>query len=535
MEPANGCRICMEAFLGSVKTPWFGLREGSVIPVKKTAEPSTARHPTSNSTNHRRQGYSESKTYPVVIRSAVHAATRCALAITALHPGFNLRNLAYEEGKKRGSLQLQTALHDKAKGSPNFRFYALYDKVYREDVMAFAYECCKANGGAAGVDGQTFEDIEEYGVKKWLDELMQELKSRTYQPQPVRRVWIPKPDGKQRPLGVPAIKDRVAQTAAVLMLEPIFEADLQPEQYAYRPDRSALDAVKHVHQLLNTGHGQVVDADLSGYFDSIPHADLMKSVARRIIDGAMLQLIKMWLEAPVEETDEKGNKHRSTRNRDEGKGTPQGSPISPLLSNLYMRRFVLGWKKLRHEERWQAYIVNYADDLVICCRVGAKQALAAMRAMMSKLKLTVNESKTRVCYLPEEKFDFLGYTFGRRYSMRRGRVFLGTVPSKKRVQRICRDISDETGRDKVWQDSKTVVGRLNRMLLGWANYFCLGPVSKAYSAVDMHAHRRLRRWLCDKHKEPRPAYKRFPEASLNSVYGLVQLPHRTANHPWANA
>ncbi len=221
----------------------------------------------------------------------------------------------------------------------------------------------------------------------------------------------------------------------------------------------------------------------------------MRSVARRIVDGAMLQLIKMWLEAPVEETDERGNIHRSTRNRDEGRGTPQGSPISPLLSNLYMRRFVLGWKKLRHEERWQAYIVNYADDLVICCRVGAKQALAAMRAMMSKLKLTVNESKTRVCYLPEEKFDFLGYTFGRRYSMRRGRVFLGTVPSTKRVQRICRAISDETGRDTVWQDSKTIVEKLNRMMVGWANYFCLGPVSKAYSAVDIHARTRLRRTI----------------------------------------
>ena len=230
-----------------------------------------------------------------------------------------------------------------------------------------------------------------------------------------------------------------------------------------------------------------------------------------------------------------GNKHRSTRNRDEGRGTPQGSPISPLLSNLYLRRFVLGWKKLGHEERWKAYIVNYADDLVICCRVRAERALAEMRTMMSKLKLTVNESKTRVCYLPEEKFDFLGYTFGRCYSMRKGRVFLGTVPSKKRVQRICRAISDETGRDKVWQDSKTIVARLNRMLIGWANYFCLGPVSKAYSAVDLHARRRLRRWLCDKHKEPRPAYKRFPEASLHSVYGLVQLPHRTANLPWTNA
>src|ERR1700675_2202780 len=217
-------------------------------------------------------------------------------------------------------LKLETALHAKAKESPGFRFYALYDKVNRKDVLAYAYECCKANGGAAGVDGQRFEDIEAYGVERWLDELAQELKSRTYQPLPVRRVYIPKPDGKQRPLGIPAIRDRTAEMAAVLVLEPIFETDLQPEQYAYRRDRSALDAVQHVHKLINTGHGEIVDADLSGYFDSIPHAELLQSVARRIVDGAMLHLIKMWLDAPVEETDERGNKHRRTRNRKEGRG-----------------------------------------------------------------------------------------------------------------------------------------------------------------------------------------------------------------------
>ena len=431
--------------------------------------------------------------------------------------------------------KLQTALHDKAKGSPKFRFYALYDKVYREDVMAFAYECCKANRGAAGVDGQTFEDIEEYGVQKWLDELTQELKSRTYRPQPVRRVWIPKPDGKKRPLGVPAIKDRVAQTATVLVLEPIFEADLQPEQYAYRPDRSALDAVKHVHKLLNTGHEQIVDADLSGYFDSIPHSDLLKSVARRIVDGAMLHLIKMWLEAPVEETDERGNKHRSTRNRDEGKGTPQGAPISPLLSNLYMRRFVLGWKKLGHERRLGAHIVNYADDFVICCRGRAEEALATMRDMMSKLKLTVNETKTRVSRLPEEKFDFLGYTFGRCYSSKTGCAYLGTIPSKKRVIRICEAISEMTGRDQLQMDQEMVVAKLNRTMRGWANYFCLGPVSKAYRAVDGHARKRLRQWLCSKHSISWQATKKFSDALLYEKLGLVRLTKRTRSFPWATS
>ena len=232
--------------------------------------------------------------------------------------------------------KLQTALHAKAKESPSFRFYALYDKVYRKDVLAFAYKRCKANGGVAGVDGQTFEDIEAYGVERWLDELMQELENRTYQPLPVRRVYIPKPDGKQRSLGVPAIRDRVGEMAAVLVLEPIFEADLQPEQYAYRRDRSPLDAVRHVHKLINTGHGKIVEGDLSSYFDTIPHSELLKSVARRVVDGAMLHLIKMWLEAPVEEMDEHGNKHRSTRNRDEGRGTPQGSPITPLTQKVIL-------------------------------------------------------------------------------------------------------------------------------------------------------------------------------------------------------
>ena len=431
--------------------------------------------------------------------------------------------------------KLQTALHDKAKGSPNFRFYALYDKVYRKDVLAFAYACCKANGGAAGVDGQRFEDIEEYGVERWLDELAEELRSRTYRPLPVRRVYIPKPDGKQRPLGVPAIRDRTAETAAVLVLEPIFEADLQPEQYAYRRDRSALDAVRHVHKLINTGHGEIVDADLSGYFDSIPHSELMKSVARRVVDGAMLHLIKMWLEAPVEETDEHGRKHRSTSNRDEGRGTPQGAPISPLLSNLYMRRFVLGWKKLGHEKRLRAYIVNYADDLVICCRGSAKEALDKMRGIMGKLKLTVNETKTRVCKLPEEKFEFLGYSFGRCYSPKTGRAFLGTVPAKKRVRRICEAISSETGRNKTLLDQQTVVGKLNRMMEGWANYFCLGPVSKAYRAVEQHAIGRLRQWLCAKHKVQGSGTGKFTDDYLHNELGVVRLTTRTCGFPWANS
>jgi len=431
--------------------------------------------------------------------------------------------------------KLQAALHAKAKGAPGYRFYALYDKVYRADVVAEAYEQCRKNGGAAGVDGQRFEDIEAYGVEKWLGELAQELREKRYRPQAVRRVYIPKPDGKQRPLGIPTVRDRVAQKAAVLVLEPIFEADLQPEQYAYRAHRSALDAVGKVHSLLSTGHTEVVDADLSGYFDGIPHAELMKSVARRVSDRHLLHLIKMWLEAPVEEIDERGRHHRTTRNKDERRGTPQGAPISPLLSNLYMRRFVLGWKLLGHEQRLRAYIVNYADDFVICCRGTAKQAMAAMRQMMRTLRLTVNEEKTRQCGVWDEAIDFLGYTIGRCYSPKTGKVYIGTKPSKKTIERLCREISELTEPRWLLIDTEKQVGRINRRLWGWSNYFRLGPVSNAYRAVDRHTASRLRRWLRRKHKVQGRGTARYPDAYLYQKLKLVRLQERTRNFAWAQA
>ena len=339
--------------------------------------------------------------------------------------------------------KLQTALHTKAKNSPDYRFYALYDKVYRRDVLAFAYVRCLNNGGVPGVDGQSFDDIEKSGRDQWLDELAEEL--RRERTNPSRSGGVHPERGWQAKAAGHSLHQRSCGADGVmLVLEPIFEADLEPEQHAYRPERSALDAVRLVERLVRSGHTEVVDADLSGYFDSIPHAELMKSVSRRISDGRVLRLIKMWLEAPVEETDGKGNRHRTTRNKDQGIGSPQGAPISPLLANVYMRRFVKGWKTGGHEKRLKARIVNYADDFVICCRGTADEAMNVMRTMMSKLKLTVNEQKTRLCRLPEETFDFLGYTLGRNYDCRTGESYLGPRPSQKKVDRLCGAITELT-------------------------------------------------------------------------------------------
>src|SRR5437660_10297701 len=284
------------------------------------------------------------------------------------------------------------ALHAKAKAEAGYRFYALYDKISRDDILAHAYAQCRSNKGAPGIDGQDFAEIESYRMKRWLAELAIALRQETYRPEPIRRVFIPKANGKLRPLGISSVRDRVCMTATLLVLVPIFEADLPPEIYAYRAGRNAQQAVVEVEEVLFRGHPDVVDADLADYFGSSSHADLLKSVARRIVDRRVVHLIKMWLDCPVEEIDQRGRKKRTTEARDNRRGIPQGAPISPLLANLYMRRFVLGWKMLGLQRSLGTRIVTYADDLVILCRKGkAEEALPQLREIMGTLKLTVNE------------------------------------------------------------------------------------------------------------------------------------------------
>jgi RNA-directed DNA polymerase len=395
---------------------------------------------------------------------------------------------------------LQRKLYGKAKAEPAFRFYLLYDKIYREDILRHAYALARANAGAPGVDGVSFEVVEAAGLEEWLAGIRKDLVEKTYRPQPVRRVMIPKPGGGERPLGIPTIRDRVVQTAAKLVLAPIFEADLDPAAYGYRPRRSGADAIKAVHALLCRSYTDVVDADLSKYFDTIPHQDLMRSVAQRVVDRHVLRLIKLWLKAPVEERDEDGIR-RMKGGKGSRQGTPQGGVISPLLANLYMNRFLRHWRGTGRGQAYQAHVVCYADDFVILSREHAAEALAWTRAVTTRLGLALNETKTTIRDARCERFDFLGYSFGPHHYRKDGHWYLGASPSKKSVQRLKAKMSDllVPGNVGAWPE---VRDRLNRLLGGWSAYFCHGTRLPAYRAIDNHVYERVRHFLVRRHQVP---------------------------------
>ena len=415
---------------------------------------------------------------------------------------------------------LQRKLYQKAKEEPNYRFYLLYDKMWREDILLHAYELAKANKGAPGVDGQSFEQIESEGREKWLQGIRDDLRAKTYQPQAVRGVKIPKQGGGERPLGIPTIRDRVVQTAAKLLLEPIFEADFDPNAYGYRPKRSAQDAIQKVQDLIRTGYSDVVDADLSKYFDTIPHSELLQCVARRIVDRDMLHLIKMWLKVPVEERDEQG-KGRMSGGQQDTRGTPQGGVISPLLANLYMNRFLKYWRITGRGEAFHAAVIAYADDFVILSRGCAAEALSWTRTVMERIGLTLNEAKTSIRQARKEWFDFLGYTFGPHRSWK-GFWYQGASPSKKSVGRLRQKVGDLLcpQNTRPWTE---VRDELNRILVGWSNYFSCGSCVEAYRAVDHYVYERVRAFLRRRHKVPSRGATRFSHAVVYGELGVVQL------------
>lgn len=421
---------------------------------------------------------------------------------------------------------LQKKLYCKAKSEPDFRFYLLYDKVYREDILEHAYKVARANAGAPGVDGVSFAQIDVAGSKEWLAGIGKQLREKTYRPDPVRRVMIPKPNGGERPLGIPTIRDRVVQTAVKLVIEPIFEADLEPNAYGYRPKRSACDAVRAVHGLLRGGYTDVVDADLTKYFDTIPHDQLMRSVARRIVDKHVLRLIKMWLRAPVEETDGDGRK-RLTGGKRHKMGTPQGGVVSPLLANLYMNRFLKHWRLTEQGRKLKAHVIAYADDFVILSRGYAQEAKAWAREVMSRLGLSLNEAKTSVRNARMERFDFLGYSFGPHYAPKNGQRYLGASPSKKSVACLKPRISAilHRGNKDPWEE---VCGKLNRLLKGWSGYFEHGTLTPAYRAVDNHVLTRARRFLVQRHKVLSRGAVRFSRRIVFGELGVLSLRARQA-------
>jgi RNA-directed DNA polymerase len=418
--------------------------------------------------------------------------------------------------------RLQAALYHKAKHEPNYRFYALYDKVWRTDILAHAYALNRQNDGAPGVDGQTFAAIEADGVERWLAKLQEEIRSEQYHPQPVRRVMIPKASGVgERPLGLPSIRDRVVQVAAKLVLEPIFEAEFDDAAYGYRPGRSAEQAIRRVHEALWHNHAEVIDADVSRYFDEIPHAALLQCVARRVSDRKLLHLIRQWLKVPVEVRDARGRMHLSGGKKTK-RGVPQGGVLSPLLSVLYMHRFIKAFRKASLDQRYGAVLVVYADDFVVLCKRNSRQVLEILRRWFTAMGLELNEQKTTVKQARTEAFDFLGYTFTMLHSYKTGVRYPGAIPSKKAIQRLKQDLREWLIRTNP-RPTAEIIATLNQKLRGWANYFRYGSVQRVRGNLEQFVYQRMRGFLRRRHQVQTRANRRFSRQYVFGALGVVSL------------
>lgn len=384
--------------------------------------------------------------------------------------------------------RLRMKLSQKAKLEPKFRFYALYDRVYRFDVLQAAWSLVRKPKTSPGVDGVTFVDIEnsEQGVHGFLEELQESLRSKSYRPCAVRRVHIPKPDGRTRPLGIPTIADRVVQMAVMLILEPIFEADFLDSSFGFRPGRSAHDALDAIRKNLNRGKREVYDADLKGYFDTIPHDKLMAAVEMRVSDGRVLKLIRDWLRSPIEETDDRG---RKTTTRPTS-GTPQGGVISPLLANIYLHWFEVLFYRHDGPAHWaKAELVRYADDFVVLARYQGERLKEWIEVTLEgRFGLTINREKTKVVSLGQiggSGLDFLGFTLRYERSVLTGSTrYLHVGPSRKSMQRVRQKLRELTSHRMCFKPAIHIVADVNRMLGGWSQYFGYGHPRRAFAQVN---------------------------------------------------
>ena len=423
-----------------------------------------------------------------------------------------------------GIRKLQRTLYRQAKSKPKWKAWSLYGEVCRQEVLEAALWQVIANGGAPGVDGVEVRWLKEDNGqrKQWLTRLEEELREKAYKPSPVRRVYIPKADGKQRPLGIPTVRDRVVQTAVVILLLPIFEADFHENSYAYRPKRRAQQAIDAIKTALISGRGEVVDADLSGYFDSIPHAELLRLVKGRVSDGSVLKLIKGWLRAPIVEEDPKTGIKRKVKNRC---GTPQGGVVSPLLANLYLDGLDKAVNGGRH---MKAVMVRFADDFVILCRKGqGAEMKRQLGSWLERRKLRLNEKKTRIVDFARESFEFLGFRLESRKA-RSGKSYPHCEPSAKSCNKLREAIREQTGRDTLWKSSEEVFAAVNQRLRGWIGYFHYANSTRVFDKMQWSTRERLRRWLWKKHARTKALYgPAYRDESLHDHYGLIRFPMAT--------